>query len=141
MPDSFDLFTHPHALHFLDSATPQALDAADVGIIGFGADGIAAVYNRRESAFSGLSTKDVIGHHLFTDIAQCMNNYLVAQRFEDARAGGQPLDATLDYVLTWRMRPTRVQLRLLWAPGQALSWLLLRHAAAAGADADRAHGG
>ncbi len=128
----FDLFASPHALDILAASPPAALDDFEVGIIGFDADGRAAVYNRRESAFSGLPPGAVIGRHLFTEIAQCMNNYLVAQRFDDAAAAAQPLDATLDYVLTWRMRPTAVQLRLLWAPGHALRWILLRHAPAAG---------
>lgn len=123
----FDLFASPDALSFLAAATPQALDELEVGIIGVRADGIAAVYNRRESAFSRLAPGEVIGRPLFTEIAQCMNNYLVAQRFEDAAATGQPLDVTLDFVLTWRMSPTAVQLRLLWAPGHELRWILLRH--------------
>lgn len=126
----FDLFTSPDALTMLAEATPEAIDALEVGVIGFDAHGIAAVYNRRESAFSGLLPGEVIGRPIFTEIAQCMNNYFVAQRFEDAAFTGQPLDATLDYVLTWRMRPTAVQLRLLWAPPLALRWILLRHAPA-----------
>lgn len=128
---TFDLFTSPDALTVLASSTRQALDEIDVGIIGFQPDGIAAVYNRRESAFSSLAPGDVIGRHLFTEVAQCMNNYLVAQRFEDAAEAGRPLDERLDFVLTWRMRPTRVQLRLLSAPAQPLRWILLRHAPAA----------
>jgi len=42
-----------------------------------------------------------------------MNNFMVAQRFEDAAAADKALDLTLDYVLTLRMRPVKVQLRLL----------------------------
>ena len=132
---SLDLFSSPDALAILSAAPPQALDDMDVGIIGFRADGIAAVYNRRESRFSGLTPAEVIGRPLFTEVAQCMNNYLVAQRFEDAQAAGTALDATIDFVLTWRMRPTPVRIRLLWAPGAPLRWLLLRHAPpAAGRD-------
>ena len=55
----------------------------------------------------------VVGQPLFTVVAPCMNNYLVAQRFEDAAATGTVLDATIDYVLTLRMRPMKVHLRLL----------------------------
>jgi hypothetical protein len=38
-----------------------------------------------------------------------MNNFMVAQRFEEE----PELDATLPYVLTLRMRPTPVRMRLL----------------------------
>ena len=38
-----------------------------------------------------------------------MNNYLVAQRFIDE----PEIDDTIDFVLTLRMRPTPVKLRLL----------------------------
>jgi hypothetical protein len=54
-----------------------------------------------------------------------MNNYLVAQRFEDSAAAGTELDETLDYVLTLRMRPSRVRLRLLAAPGTALRYVCI----------------
>ena len=62
---------------------------------------------------------------LFTIVAPCMNNYLVAQRFEDAAAAGTSLDATIDYVLTLRMRPLKVSLRLLGLPGQALRYVMV----------------
>ena len=74
-------------------------------------------YNAFESKAAGLSLQRVIGNDLFTVVAPCMNNYLVAQRFEDAAEGGSRLDATIDYVLTLRMRPTKVKLRLLAQPG------------------------
>lgn len=64
---------------------------------------------------------------VFTEIAQCMNNHLVAQHFEDAAAAGTALDMAIDDVLTWRMKPTKVRMRLLHAPGVALSCVLLRH--------------
>jgi photoactive yellow protein len=77
---------------------------------------VVCVYNAFESKMAGLSKERVIGHPYFTVVAPCMNNFMVAQRFEDAAAAGQALDLTLDYVLTLRMRPVRVQLRLLAVP-------------------------
>jgi hypothetical protein len=55
-----------------------------------------------------------------------MNNFMVAQRFADARAEGAPLDDTINYVLTLRMRPTKVRLRLLYQPGAALAYVLVQ---------------
>jgi hypothetical protein len=55
-----------------------------------------------------------------------MNNFMVAQRFEDAEDDGTVLDATIDYVLTLRMRPVKVALRLLAAPGSAIRYVLVQ---------------
>jgi photoactive yellow protein len=108
--------------------TLQALDAAELdrvpfGIIGFDLEGTVQRYNRWESQAAGLRLDQALGLNLFGVVAQCMNNYLVAQRFDDASSAGEPLDETIDYVLTLRMRPQRVKLRLLSAPGAALRFV------------------
>lgn len=54
-----------------------------------------------------------------------MNNFLVAQRFDDAVLSQAPLDAELDYVLTLRMRPTPVRLRLLWTSRSQMRYVLV----------------
>jgi len=82
-------------------------------------------YNRYESHAAGLSTARVQGQSLFAVVAPCMNNFMVAQRFEDAAAAAQPLDEIVDYVLTLRMRPVKVRLRLLAAPGAPLRYVLV----------------
>lgn len=101
------------------------LDLLDVGVIGFDAQGVVQVYNRFESHAAGLSRDRVIGQHVFDSVAPCMNNYLVAQRFEDAARGHVPLDVALDYVLTLRMKPTAVRLRLLASPDAPLRYILV----------------
>jgi photoactive yellow protein len=116
-------FNQPDLLSVLDALDDAGLDALQFGVIGFDADGIVRRYNAAECATAGLERDRVIGHNLFTVVAQCMNNFLVSQRFEDAALSQLPLDATLDYVLTWRMRPQRVTLRLLWAPLASLRFV------------------
>jgi hypothetical protein len=59
-------------------------------------------------------------------VAPCLNNFMVAQRFEDAQDDGAPLDDTIDYVLTLRMRPVKVKLRLLAAPDCAVRYVLVQ---------------
>jgi len=98
----------------------------DFGVIGFDTQGIVRRYNTYESQAAGLSAPRVLDHALFTVVAPCMNNYLVAQRFEDTTNEGSELDATIDYVLTLRMRPVKVQLRLLGAPGVGCRYVLVR---------------
>lgn len=119
-------FTTTALLGELHRCTDDELDALDFGVIGFDSDGNVRSYNRFESQAAGLSAPRVVGHGLFTVVAPCMNNYLVAQRFDDAQAGGMALDATIDYVLTLRMRPVKVKLRLLAAPGGALRYVLVQ---------------
>ncbi len=109
-------FTHPDLLRWLDAATPEMLDGLDFGVIGFDAEGVVRRYNHFESAAAGLSLQRVLGNPLFTVVAPCMNNFLVAQRFDDAAADAAALDVTIDYVLTLRMRPAKVRLRLIAAP-------------------------
>jgi photoactive yellow protein len=121
-------FDDADALDQLCRADPAALDTLDYGVIGFGLDAETVVqrYNRTESVGSGLALAEVMGRPLFGEVAQCMNNYLLAQRFEDALADGTVLDAQLPYVFTLRMRPTPVVLRLLAAPGRALRFVLVQ---------------
>jgi photoactive yellow protein len=103
-----------------------ALDALDFGVIGFDAETVVCRYNAFESNAAGLAPQRVLGHPLFTVVAPCMNNFMVAQRFEDAQADAGALDATIDYVLTLRMRPVKVQLRLLAAPSSLIRYVLVK---------------
>ena len=48
----------------------------------------------------------------------------MAQRFESET----PLDATIDYVFTLKMRPTKVKLRLLKSPATRRHYLLVLRA-------------
>ena len=121
-------FGNDGLLDWLCAAGDAALDRLPFGVIGFGPDAEAVVqrYNRTESEGSGLAMEQVLHRPLFAEVAQCMNNYLVAQRFEDAQADGQALDVTLPDVFTLRMRPTPVVLRLLAAPGRPLRFVLVQ---------------
>jgi photoactive yellow protein len=110
----------------LDACSPEQLDALDFGVIGFDGDSIVRRYNATESQAAGLSPQRVIGEPLFTNVAPCMNNFMVAQRFEDAADEGGELDDTIDYVLTLRMRPVKVKLRLLASAAGAHRYVLVQ---------------
>ena len=120
------LFTNAQ-LHFeLDQSSNEDIDTLIFGVIGFDASGIVRRYNSFESKAARLSSAAVLGQPMFTVVAPCMNNFLVAQRFEDALANNAPLDDTIEYVLTWRMRPARVKLRLLALPGSDTRYVLVQ---------------
>jgi photoactive yellow protein len=117
------------ALHarLADCSGPE-LDRAAFGAIGFDSAWRVRRYNRTESRFSGLSPGSVLGHGVFAVVVPCLGNELVARRFEAAVSCGTLLDVTLPYVLTWRMSPTPVRLRLLSSPDQPLHYVLVEHA-------------
>lgn len=104
----------------------QDLDELDFGVIGFDLDGRVQRYNATESRLAGLATERVLGQMLFTNVAPCMNNFMVCQRFDDALLNGSLLDDTIDYVLTLRMRPVKVKLRLMARPGEGLRYVLVQ---------------
>ena len=118
-------FDDERLLNTLVQTTDIELDALEFGVIGFDAEGVVRTYNTCESKSAGLSVDRIKGQSMFTVVAPCMNNYLVSQRFDDAATSGGALDATIDYVLTLRMRPVKVKLRLLAEPGAAMRFVLV----------------
>jgi photoactive yellow protein len=119
-------FTTPALLEQLAQLNAEQLDQLDFGVIGFDADTNVCRYNRTESDAAGLTAPRVLGQPLFTNVAPCLNNFMVAQRFEDAEDGDTALDDTIDYVLTLRMRPIKVKLRMLAEPGSAVRYVLVQ---------------
>ncbi len=114
-------FEHITIAH-LNGLDQEQTDTLPFGVVGLSSEGLVEIYNRRESNLAGLPRESVMGTHFFANTAQCMNNYLVAQRFEDE----PELDAVLDFVLTLRMRPTPVRLRLLKTAAVPRRYILLQ---------------
>lgn len=106
-------FSAPDLATHLADAPDERLDALRYGLIAIDPTGVVRRYNATESELAGLPPERVIGQPLFTRVAPCMNTPMVAGAFADAAARGEPLDRTVPYVLTLRLRPVRVQLRLL----------------------------
>ena len=96
-------------------------DNFSFGVIGFGSDYIVSRYNAAESIGSGLRAAHVIGKHVFDEVAICMNNFMIAQRFLDE----SELDEIVPYVLTLRMKPTPVRLRLMKSSRSDTQFLLI----------------
>jgi photoactive yellow protein len=131
MPESSSIAFDAPGLHaHLENLGDSEFDALEFGVIGFDERENVDRYNATESRLAGISPERVIGHGLFAVVAPCMNNYLVAQRFQDAAAAGEPLDATIDYVLTLRMRPRKVKLRLLASQESPRRYVVVQRLAA-----------
>lgn len=105
----------------LEALDTAGLDRLDFGVVGLDEAGTVVRYNLTESRNAVLAQERVIGRPFFEDIGICMNNFMVAQRFEDEAQ----IDDTIDYVLTFRMRPTNVKLRLLKNSTCANRYLLI----------------
>ena len=122
MDPSRQMLTFEHGtLEEYDNCSSDRLDELAYGVVGLSPSGIVEIYNATEARLAGLSRDTVIGANFFLGIAQCMNNFMVAQRLEDEKE----IDALIDYVLTFRMRPTPVRIRLLKKPGFAHRYVLI----------------
>lgn len=109
----------------LTSCSEADRDALAFGVIGFDENEIVTVYNAPEARWAGMLQSRVLGTPMFELVAPCMNNFLVAERFRDAHADRVPLDLQLPYVLTLRMQPTPVRLRLLYEPHHPTRFILI----------------
>lgn len=112
-------FSDPDLLRRLEESSQADLDDLAFGVIGMDADGVVRHYNAWEARAARLDPEWVKGRHFFQEVGLCMDNYLVGHRYRSAAQ----LDEVLDYVLTFRMKPTPVRLRLLKGPGARLDWL------------------
>lgn len=119
MPQEIDFDTV--SLTRLNEMGDPERDTAPFGIVGFAADTTVEVYNATEARLSGLDRASVMGVPFFEAVAQCMNNFMVAQRFEEE----PEIDDIVPYVLTLRMRPTKVRLRLLASAESARRYVLI----------------
>ena len=63
----------------LSEASSEQLNALAFGVIGFDDEGLVKVYNTYESKVAGLSLESVIDADLFSTVAPCINNFLVAK--------------------------------------------------------------
>ncbi len=119
-------FGDPGLLSVLEGCPLESIDEFGFGLIVMDRDGRVIGYNQAESQLSGLPVSEVVGRNFFVQIGPCTNNYLIAQRYQDARGLNEELDEQLDYVFTYRMAPTPVRLRLLAGRGSSRQYLAVQ---------------
>ncbi|NBB90191.1 MAG: PAS domain-containing protein [Spirochaetes bacterium] len=112
----------PDLATYLDELTPQALDQLEFGVVRMDRSGRVTAFNATEADLSGLAKTEVVGQDFFVQVAPCTNNDLVAQRYKDE----PELDESINYVFTYRMRPTPVRLRMLKRQDSPLQYLLVQ---------------
>ena len=119
-------FASPEILDWLERSDEESTDVLAFGVVRMDQQGNATRYNLHESLQSGLSKNEVLNQRFFEHVAPCMNNLMVAGRFAECRRSGTSLDATIDYVLAFRSAAAPVKLRLLYSPGAASHYLLIK---------------
>ena len=101
------------------------IDALPYGVVIIDENGVCKGYNEIEGQRAGVDKTRPLQRVFFRDVAPCMNNHLVAHRL---LRGDDALDTTLEYVLTLKMFPVPVTLRLLHDADCGLRALLVKWA-------------
>lgn len=117
-------FERPDIPSLLTNLPADEIDGAGFGIIGLMPGGEVISYNAFEQRLAGLSAESVLGRDFFVEVAPCTNNFLVRERFIAAWERGEPLDALLPYTFSYRMKSTKVILRMIVHGDH--SWLLVK---------------
>lgn len=118
-------FDDKNIAHSLSKMSDDELNALDFGVTGLDNDCIVTRYNNYLGNLSGVSTHKALGFHYFTNVGPCMNNFMVAQKLEDAIHNSEPLDETINYVLSVKMKPTRVKIRLIHDNSLSVNYVLI----------------
>src|SRR3954447_6053940 len=94
-------FAQAALLGRLEAMDDAMLDSLPFGVIRMDEAGRVLSYNACESREAGIRPEEVVGRHFFfSTVGPCLNNFLVAQRFENE----PEIDAIIDFVFTLRLR-------------------------------------
>lgn len=116
------IFNLDKAFQALEAMNQEAMDQLDFGVVRMDQKNKIKAYNRYELDLSGNRLKDVLDKNFFKQVAPCTNNFMVAEKYQS----DQVLDEKLDYIFTYKMQPTKVQLRLLHNPNEEFQYLLVK---------------
>jgi photoactive yellow protein len=108
---------------FLRASSSEALDELDFGVIGMDRQGVVCEFNRYELKLASLKRENVIGKNFFIQIAPCTNNNLIAGKYLQS---AQKTDVILDYIFTYRIKPTSVRLRIIIDLNEKKQFLLVQ---------------
>ncbi len=97
----------------LKSSSDQELNSATFGIVRLQPGGAVSFYNQYEADLAGIPASDALGKNFFTEIAPCTNNFMVANKYQTADESSANIDETIDYMFTYKLKPTNVTLRIL----------------------------
>ena len=118
-------FGNPETLRSLPTMNREEIDALPFGVIKVNDAGVIELFSQFESNLSSVPIAKAEGRNFFTQVAPCMNNRLIFGRFKEGVVSGE-MDATMQYTLTYKMRPTNVNLQLYRDPSTGTNWVLIQ---------------
>ena len=118
-------FDDKNIVQVLSRMSDEELNSLDFGVTALDNDCVVKGYNNYLVNLSGVSIQKAMGYHYFSNVAPCMNNFMVAQKLEDAIDEKIQFDETINYVLSVRMKPTRVKLRIIHDSNTSVSYILI----------------
>jgi photoactive yellow protein len=101
-------FSDANIIDWLDSNSEESYDSLIFGVVQMDSKGIVTAYNNYETVIGGISKENAKGKKFFTQVAPCMNNFMVAEKYQQ-----ESLDEELPYIFTYVTQPTPVILRLI----------------------------
>jgi photoactive yellow protein len=111
-------------LEKVDHLSSNELDDLPFGVIQLDEEGVIQMYNATESEISGRSPKEVLGKNFFEEVAPCTNVKEFAGRFFEG-VEKRNLNCTFPYLFDFRMRPTRVWIRMYFSERTETAWIFV----------------
>ncbi|HRG75923.1 MAG TPA: photoactive yellow protein [Leptospiraceae bacterium] len=112
-------------LYNLGHLSRDQADNANFGIVKVDDQGQILLYNKYESDLAGVSVASAEGNNFFTQVAICTNNRLFFGKFKDGVTSGH-LDASFNYVFTYKMKPTNVMIQLYRDQATSTNWIFVK---------------
>lgn len=116
-------FDQDNIFELLEQYEAEDFNEFDYGVVRMDRSGNIKAYNSYNSDLAADDNKAVIGQNFFTQVAPCTNNFMVAEKYNKVET---ELDETLDYILTYRVKPAQVTLRLLAKNSKENQYLSIR---------------
>ena len=111
----------------VDTMSAEELDTLPFGVIQLDEEGKIRMYNLAEGEISGRNPEEVLGKNFFTEVAPCTNVQEFAGRFRQG-VKDRNLNCTFPYLFDFRMRPTRVWVRMYFSHKTNSAWVFVMRA-------------
>lgn len=105
----------------LEKLNLEELHQLNFGVVRILKEGEILAFNNYESEVSGVAVEEALGKNFFTQVAPCVNNFMVAERYSSDTV----VDEIIDYIFTYRVKATKVKLRIIVKPDREHQYLLV----------------
>jgi len=112
-------------IHDLSKKNQDELDKLDYGVVQVDDTGLIKTFNRYEAELGNVQQSAVIGKNFFTQVAPCTNNRLFLGKFKEGVAANT-LDTSINFVFTYKIRPTSVEVQMFRDSVAHTNWVLVR---------------